>query len=181
MQDIFAKIIADPRYQSNLDWGKPRSGHPEGTVRAHIAELERNLEILRSKVSDDYYWKLKVLIHTHDTFKAEAKPGVAITDPRSHASLARHFLSGYCSDQGLLSMVQFHDEGHALWKQFSAKGKYNEERFANLLATIQDWDLFLWFTIIDGCTEGKSRDQLRWFVNEVNRQVQTSISADSIL
>jgi hypothetical protein len=181
MQDIFAKIIADPRYQANLDWGVPRSGHPEGTVRAHIAELEKNLEVLRNRVSDDDYWKLRVLIHTHDTFKGEAEPGVAITDPRSHASLARHFLAAYCNDQDLLNMVQFHDEGHALWRQLSAKGNYQQDRLATLLASIRDWDLFLWFTIIDGCTEGKSRDALRWFVNEVNRHVPTSVTVDSIL
>jgi hypothetical protein len=40
---IFAAVIADPEYQKNLDWGQSRPGHPEGTVRAHIAELEQNL------------------------------------------------------------------------------------------------------------------------------------------
>jgi len=180
MQDIFEKIIADPRYQANLDWGVSRSGHPEGTVRAHIAELESNLEAVRSKIPDDCYWKLKVLVHTHDTFKAEAKPDVPITDPGSHASLARQFLSGYCNDQDLLNMVQFHDEGHALWRQFQAKSIYQQERFANLLSLIRDWDLFLWFTVIDGCTQGKSRDGLRWFVNEVNLQLNTSVTVDSI-
>src|SRR5436305_1874895 len=30
---IFAAITSDPHYQRNLDWGEPRPGHPEGTVR----------------------------------------------------------------------------------------------------------------------------------------------------
>jgi hypothetical protein len=83
-------IFADPRYQKNLDWGKARRGHPEGTVRMHIAEIEQNLETLRPRLSDADYWRLKLLIHTHDSFKAESERGVAITDPKSHASLARH-------------------------------------------------------------------------------------------
>src|SRR5205823_13706839 len=86
-QRAFEAIQLDPRYQTNLDWGESRPGHPEGTVRAHIEEIERNLESLRSILSETEYWKLKVLMHTHDTFKSEAEPGVTITDPRSHASI----------------------------------------------------------------------------------------------
>src|SRR6185312_3403987 len=93
---IFERITSDPRYQRNLDWGEPRPGHPEGTVRAHIAELEGNLENLRPKLSDDDYWKLRLLIHTHDTFKGESREGIAIAAPKSHASLARAFLATYC-------------------------------------------------------------------------------------
>jgi hypothetical protein len=181
MHDILDKIIADPRYQSNLDWGEPRSGHPEDSVRAHIDELERNLEALSARFSYDDYWKLKILIHTHDTFKREAAANAAIVDPQSHASLARHFLEQYCNDQDLLNMVQYHDEGHALWRQFLEKGEYNQERFQRLLSSIQDWNLFLWFCLIDGCTAGKEREPLRWFINEVNRHIHTDITADSIL
>src|SRR5687767_2506628 len=116
-RQAFEAVIVDPRYRANLDWGTPRSGHPEGTVRAHIAEIEPNLERLRSKLSDDDYWKLKLLIHTHDSFKAESKTGTAITDPQSHASLARAFLETYCDDADLLAMVQYHDEPFALFRQ----------------------------------------------------------------
>jgi hypothetical protein len=45
-------IFADPRYQKKLDWGEARPGHPEGTVRMHIAEIEPNLETLRHHFSD---------------------------------------------------------------------------------------------------------------------------------
>ena len=178
MQEIFTKIIADPRYQANLDWGAPRSGHPEGTIRAHIAELEENLEALRPRLSTEAWWKLKILIHVHDTFKPEAVSNIAITDPRSHASLARQFLNEYCQDQDLLNMVQYHDEGHALFQQFSRKGAYSEERLEKLLGLIQDWDLFLMFNIIDGCTRGKDRKPLRWFIAEASRRVSTSVTPD---
>jgi hypothetical protein len=181
MQEICVKIIADPRYQRNLDWGEPREGHAEGTVREHIAELERNLERLRSRLTVDDYWKLKILIHTHDTFKAQAKPGTAITDPQSHASLARQFLSEFCpGEEDLLNMVQYHDEGHALWRQFAGRGVCNNERFARLLASIRDWDLFLWFNIIDNCTESKEQESLRWFIEEVNRHITTVVTVDLI-
>ena len=174
-------ILGDPRYQKNLDWGEARPGHPEGTVRAHIEEIERNLEAIRSRVSETDYWKLKLLIHTHDSFKADAEHGVAITDPRSHASLARQFLAEFCDDQDLLAMVQYHDEPFALWRQFAAKGKYNQERFAALLTNIKDWNLFLAFNIVDGCTEGKGREPLEWLFREVGGKVETQFTAADIL
>ncbi|MGB0064873.1 MAG: hypothetical protein WBP85_10555 [Terracidiphilus sp.] len=172
--------MADPRYQNSLDWGEPRHGHPEGTVRAHIAELERNLRHVRPVISKEHYWKLRVLIHTHDMFKSEAKSGTTITDPRSHSSLAREFLSEYCQDEDLLNMVQYHDEGWALWQQYSERGVYNRRRFENLLTTIKDWNLFLWFNLIDACTEGKSREPIIWFIEEVNRRLETSVSANFV-
>jgi hypothetical protein len=176
----FAAVIADPRYMANLDWGEPRSGHPEGTVRAHIAEIESNLESLRSKLTDEDYWKPKLLIHTHDSFKAESVPGVAITDPRSHASLARTFLATYCDDADLLAMVQYHDEPYALYRQVEHRGKYSEDRFDALLKAIQDWNLFLAFNILDACTVGKSREPLSWLFREVEGKVQSTFTAADI-
>ncbi len=178
---IFDAILNDPRYQKNLDWGEARPGHPEGTVRAHIAEIEPNLEALRPKLSEADYWKLKILVHTHDSFKAEAQPGVTITDPRSHASLAREFLASFCDDPDLLAMVQYHDEPFALWRQAESKGKYNQERFAVLVRNIKDWNLFLAFNIIDGCTAGKSREPLAWLFGEIGDTVQSSFTAADIL
>jgi hypothetical protein len=177
----FEAVIGDLRYLANLDWGEPRRGHPEGTVRAHIAEIEPNLERLRPKLTDDEYWKLKLLIHTHDSFKAESKPGVAISDPESHASLARAFLASHCDDPDLLATCQYHDEPFALYQQFESNGKYKEERFDALLKVINDWNLFLAFNIIDGCTAGKSREPLQWLFREVAGKVESKFTADDII
>jgi hypothetical protein len=149
-------------------------------VRAHIEELERNLDALVPEISEEQYWKLRILIHVHDTFKAEAKTGVAIRDPRSHASLAREFLTEYCQDPDLLNMVQYHDEGYALWPARSGRA-VNAQRFNNLLDTIRDWELFLLFNIIDGCTAGKDRDCVRWFLDEVNSRRHTSVTSALLL
>jgi hypothetical protein len=62
---MFDAVVEDARFVANLDCGESPPGHPEGTVRAHISEIEPNLERLRPKLSDDDYWKLKLLIHTH--------------------------------------------------------------------------------------------------------------------
>jgi hypothetical protein len=180
-RQVFEAIVADPGYQRNLDWGEERPGHPEGTIRAHIAEVERNLETLRPKLSDVEYWKLKVLVHVHDTFKREARPGAAIAAPESHASLARAFLARHCDEGDLLAIVQYHDEPYALWRRFKAKGRIDEERLGVLLAAIEDWDLFLAFSIIDGCTPGKSREPLHWWFQQIEGKVQSRFTAADIL
>ena len=178
---MFDAVVEDPRYVANLDWGESRPGHPEGTVRAHISEIEPNLERLRPNLSDDDYWKLKLLIHTHDSFKAESQAGVPIADPKSHASLARAFLATHCDDADLLAMVQYHDEPFAVYRQFESKGKYNQERFRAMLDAIRDWNLFLAFNIIDGCTAGKSREPLHWLFREVQGRVQSSVTEADII
>jgi hypothetical protein len=179
--EIFDAISRDARYQRNLDWGEVRPGHPEGTIRAHIAELERNLAQLHPKLSDTDYWQLKLLIHTHDTFKSEAQRGAPIAAPDSHASLARAFLAEFCDDADMLAMVQYHDEPFALWRQFKLKGRLNEERLATLLTSIRDWNLFLAFNIVDGCTQGKQRDSLQWLFRLVGERVESTFTEADIL
>jgi hypothetical protein len=177
----FNAMTQDPEYLRNLDWGQPRAGHPEGSVREHIAELEQNLESLRSRLSETDYWRLKLLVHSHDTFKAEAEPGAAILAARSHASLARAFLARFCDDPDLLVMVQYHDEPFALWRQFASKGRFNQDRLKALLSTIKDWNLFLAFSIVDGCTNGKSREPLKWLFGQVEGKVRSQFVTTDIL
>ena len=180
-QTILDNIVADARYQRNIDWGAPRKGHPEGSIRAHIAELEQNLTALRSKLSNDDEQKLRILVHTHDTFKPNAMQGVPITDPVSHASLARQFLAEFCDDADLLAMVQYHDEPYALWRQIRSKGTCNQAKFELLLQNISDWNLFLAFNIVDGCTAGKGREPLQWLFGAVEGRVESEFTASDIL
>jgi hypothetical protein len=182
MQKLLARVMADPRYITNTEYGRPRSGHPEGTVKAHIAELEANLEALKPRIADaQTYWKLKFLIHVHDTFKADATRDVPILDPCSHASLAKAFAAELTDNPDLLNIIQFHDENYALWRQVAQSGSYDPQRFATLLEAIQDWDLFLLFLIVDGCTKGKERSKLAWFMKEVKQYKHTVVDESWIL
>lgn len=182
MKEIVEAIIADPRYQKNIEYGEPRSGHPEGKVKFHIAELEENLEKLGSRgISEERYWKLKFLIHVHDTFKADAVPDSAILNPNSHASLAREFASEFTDDEDLLNMIQFHDVNFSLWKQFAVTGSYDSQRLQGLLDTIRDWDLFLMFLIIDGSTPGKEKSKLIWFLQEVAKHKDLKVDGSWLL
>ncbi len=182
MKQILERLTSDTRYKKNIEYGEPRPGHPEGKVKFHIADLETNLEALKPRLrSQAAYWKLKFLIHVHDTFKAEAGPDVPILHPRSHASLARAFAAEFTDDTDLLNMIQFHDENYALWKQFAGQGNYNRERFDTLLKTIRDWDSFLAFLIIDGCSAGKDPAKLIWFIREVRQHKRTRVDESWVL
>jgi hypothetical protein len=50
-----------------------------------------------------------------------------------------------------------------------------------LIRVIEHWTLFLAATIIDGCTEGKSREPLRWLFGVVEGKVESSFTAADIL
>ena len=182
MKSTVQQIINDTRYLKNIEYGEPRPGHPEGKVKYHIAELEENLETLRSRgISEEQYWKLKFLIHVHDTFKAEAVPNSAILHPYSHASLARKFASEFTTDADLLNMIQYHDVNYSLWKHFKATGLYDSGRLSALLETIMDWDLFLMFLILDGSTIGKHPEKIRWFIDEVKKYKKTIVDETWLL
>lgn len=182
MKAAVDRVTSDPRYLKNIEYGKPRRGHPEGKVKYHIAELEQNLESMKLKsISEEQYWKLKFLIHVHDAFKAEAMPDSPIIHPNSHASLARKFASEFTDDADLLNMIQYHDVNFALWKQFKATGSYSVERFANLLEAIIDWELFLMFLILDGSTSGKDPAKTGWFINEVKKHKKTFVDESWLL
>ena len=79
------------------------------------------------------------------------------------------------------AFIQFHDENYALWIQFSRTGSYDSQRFNKLLAAIKNWDLFLIFLIIDGCTSGKEASKLVWFINEVRKHKKTDVDESWML
>ena len=180
-RSAYEALVQDERYLHHLDWGEPRPGHPEGTLRAHLADLDRNATHFLPRLSEADGWRLRLLIHSHDTFKPVAAEGAKITHPRSHASLACAFLAEFCPhDADLLHMVQFHDEPYALWRQ-AQHFRLNHVRLDALFATIRDWDLYLAFLIVDGCTAGKGREPLHWFFAQAADRVASRVTARDIL
>lgn len=166
-KSILASVQADARYKAALDWGEPRPGHPEGAIRAHLAELEANLERLIPKLSAEEIDKLRLLIHVHDTLKPAAQTGVRCSHVQSHATLARLFLAEFCDDEDLALIVQNHDVPFALWRQVRDRGgEFDRERLIKLGRDIKNWDLFIAFLLIDGCTKGKLREPLKWLIEQ---------------
>lgn len=178
---LLEQIQQDPIYRKNIAWGEPRRGHPEGTIGAHIAELEENLLRLQSKLTASESDLLRLLIHVHDTLKPDAKEGVSIMDAGSHASLAREFLAGYCDEADVLEMIQYHDEPYALYLQFKKRGACDPVRWERLLNQIQNWEMFVAFLIIDNCTRGKAPAPLEWALPKIAEARITRWSLDDII
>ncbi len=166
-QEIVEKVINDPRYKKYIEFGEPRSGHPEGKISRHIVLLEENLERFKTRLSEENYWKLKFIIHIHDTLKAVAVSDSPAFSPGHHAVLARQFAEEFTSDLDVLNIIFYHDENFYLWKQFQSSGAYDKARLERLLYEISDIDLFLIFLIIDGWVPGKDFSKLGWFIDEV--------------
>jgi hypothetical protein len=79
-------------------------------------------------------------------------------------------------------MAQWHDEPHALWRQIETRKKCSPDRLEYLLSNIKDWNLFAAFLIIDGCTAGKARVGLAWFLDLLaSRGIETRFSTGDII
>jgi hypothetical protein len=163
-REVLQRIQADPLYLSNLSWGRPRSGHPEGTLQAHIEQLEANLERIAPELVFPEIDQLRILVHVHDICKPQAATGVLSSDPGNHGYMAREFLQQYCEDRVLLAITQHHDDGYMLYN-YCRGDKDLSERLLALFEAVIEPELFLLFACVDGCTEGKFARPLTWFLD----------------
>ncbi|MBT9586526.1 hypothetical protein IV102_24495 [bacterium] len=163
------KLMADPLYQDSLDWGRPRVGHPEGSLRNHIEDLEANLELIRAQLRGEEYERLQLLIHVHDICKPDAWTGVLSDHPNNHAYMARQLLALFCPDPVLLAITQYHDDGYHLFTYYRWADDLSE-RIEAILNEVQDVELFMLFNLVDNCLRGKRPEPVDWLVERVNRQ-----------
>lgn len=178
---VFNSIVDDHRYESNLEFQTACYGGQVMTTRAYLLELDLSLECLKSKLSTDEYWKIKILIHTHDTFKRDATSGVTVSHPRSHASLAAKFLREKCDDDDLIMMLQYHDETFVLHRQFKARKVCDPNRLVLLIGGIKDWSLFVGFHIVLSAISDRGRDHLVWLLQMIEGKVSCRFNAADII
>ena len=160
--EALRRFCLDPIYLANREWGAPRWGHPEGSLGAHIEDLEANLQRARPWLVEGEEPRLRLIVHAHDICKPEALTGVPSVHPRHHGCLARQLLARYTQDPEVLGIVQHHDDGYHLF--FQSNPGPGIER---LLAAVEDLELFLLFTFIDGCLPGKLLNPVQWFVDQL--------------
>jgi hypothetical protein len=161
-------VADDPELQAGLAWGKPRKGHPEGTVGAHVADLLERIDE-RGEIGERRA-RLRFLALVHDSFKyrvAEVWPRVG---ENHHAMRARRFAERYTDDEDLLAVLELHDRPYALWRRCRRTGELDEAAFEKMMQRITDPELFLAFVDIDGSTEGKTREPVSWFRGELERR-----------
>ena len=161
-------VAADPELLAGLAWGKPRAGHPEGTVGAHVADLLRTIE--RDDRPPELRAELRFLALVHDAFKYRVQEWRPKTGENHHATRARRFAEGFTDDERLLATIQYHDAPYAIWRKLKRRGRLDEERFSSMLESVPDLELFLLFIELDGSTEGKNPEPIAWFRDELRRR-----------
>lgn len=161
-------VAGDPDLLTGLAWGKPRSGHPEGRVAAHVADLIERIDA--SGESGERRSRLRFLALVHDSFKYRVAEGLPRLGENHHGMRARRFAERYTADEGVLDAIELHDRPYALWRRYRRTGRSKEEAFQKMMDRVADRDLFLAFVVLDASTEGKSREPLRWFQEELERR-----------
>jgi hypothetical protein len=163
--DLERRLADDPALRAGLAWGVPRPGHPEGSVGAHVADLLRRID--EDGETGDRRRELRFLALVHDAFKNRVHEWLPKTAANHHATRARHFAARFTDDERLLGTIEHHDRPYAIWRKMQRKGKLDEDAMERMLAHIPDPSLFLRFIELDGSTEGKRPEPIRWFRDEL--------------
>jgi HD domain len=163
--EVELRIATDPDWREGVEWGTPRSGHPEGAVKEHIAEVLANVE--REATSRDERRRLRLAALVHDAFKYRAPEASApVATDKHHGAYAARFLERFVDDEELVSVVLWHDEAFAAWLGLVKRGdrRRAEERARALVERLGPaLPLYLRFFRADNATEGKSPKAVQWF------------------
>jgi hypothetical protein len=162
--DLEASFLEDAEFCRGLQWGVPRFGHPEGSIVAHIVEVNANID--RLPVDVETRRLLRIICWVHDTFKHIEDKGTPRDWTKHHAVYARNFLARYLEDPLLLNLVEMHDDAYYAWRLGHLHHKLGEgeERIRVIRERVGSyWQLFYLFFKCDTCTGDKNPAPLIWF------------------
>ena len=166
--DLERRIASDPELIAGLAWGRPRPGHPEGTVATHVADLLRSIDA--DGETGERRQLLRFMALVHDSFKYRVYEWVPKRGWNHHAGRARRFAERFTTDERLLAAIENHDRPYNLWRKLRRTGRLDEARFDAMMSSIEDPALFLRFIELDGSTEGKNPEPIDWFRDELRRR-----------
>jgi hypothetical protein len=166
--DLERAVSGDPQLLRGLAHGKPRQGHPEGTVGAHVADLLETID--RWAETGARRAELRFLSLVHDAMKYRVRDWLPKAGPNHHAMRARRFAERYTDDERLLATIELHDRPYDLWRRLRRGRKLDEGELNRTAQRIPDLDLFVRFVELDGSTEGKQPEPVRWLKDELGRR-----------
>jgi hypothetical protein len=156
-------MIVHPDFIIGANYGKPRSGHPEGQVAHHIREVLDNMNEL-SNTSNRRFLRLIAL--PHDTFKYRVDPTKPKTGNNHHGFIAREFAKQFITQTEILEIIELHDEAYNSWREGQKRGNWQkaEERARRLISRLNSsLPLYLAFYDCDNRTGDKNRENYLWF------------------
>jgi hypothetical protein len=162
------RLAGDPVLLEGWAWGRPRTGHPEGSVGAHVADLLQRIDEWGE--TGKRREELRLLALVHDALKFRVNHARRRTGENHHAMRARRFAEAYVDDERLLAALELHDRPYGIWRKRRRTGRFEEDRFDDMLERIPDMDLFERFVELDASTEGKDPEPLDWFRDELRRR-----------
>ncbi len=163
--ELERRLAHDPVLLEGFAWGKPRPGHPEGTVGAHVSDLLRTIDAWGE--TGRRRSELRFISLVHDAMKSKVRDWLPRTGENHHAMRARRFAEAYADDERLLVTIELHDRPYGIWRQSHGRTGAARERLAAMCDGISDLDLFLRFVELDGSTEGKNPEPVEWVRNEL--------------
>ena len=166
--ELERRVSEDPDLVSRLAWGEPRTGHPEGSIAAHVRDLLETLAAWDEPSERRAHLRFIALVH--DAFKPDVVEKLPKVGRNHHADRARRFAERYTEDAAVLATIQHHDRPYALWRKMRRKGRLDERGFTRMVGAIPDLALFTRFVELDGSTEGKTREPIHWLRAELARR-----------
>jgi hypothetical protein len=158
-------LASDPALLHGLAWGRPRPGHPEGSVGRHVGEILAAI----TEPQGPRRSELRFLALVHDAFKHRVRPSASYSRDNDHAVLARRFAERYTADPRLLDTLELHDAPYYIWRTRTDDGRAALEA---LLARIPDLERFV---ELDASTEGKDPRPLAWLRGVVAAQAASGL------
>jgi hypothetical protein len=159
--DLEQRLAEDPELAEGLAWGEPRWAHPEGSIGAHAADLLARIDAEGIDGKDRE--RLRFITLVHDAFKNKVQEWRPRTGENHHAMRARRFAERYTDDEIILNTIELHDRPYGIWRKWQRTNRLDRAELQKLLERIRDPDLFLRFVELDGSTEGKNPEPVRWF------------------
>jgi|SRR5690348_7621715 hypothetical protein len=163
--ELERRVTEDPELLEGLAWGKPRKGHPEGSIGAHVADLLERLDA--AGVQGEERTRLRFITLVHDAFKNKVQEWRPRTGENHHAMRARRFAERYTDDEILLTAIELHDRPYGIWRKLRRTGWLDRKRLEELMSRLDDPELFVKFVELDGSTEGKNPEPIRWFKDQL--------------
>jgi hypothetical protein len=161
-------ITSDPELLAGLAWGTPREAHPEGAVGNHVADLLRVID--DDGETGERREQLRFVALVHDSFKYRVRNWLPRQGRNHHASRARRFAERYTGDERILATIELHDRPYHLWKRMRRKGGVDTAALEDMLGRIPDHRVFLRFIEVDGSSEAKNPEPIRWLRDVLGRR-----------
>lgn len=164
------RITADAEWKRGSAWGRPRRGHPEGAVIAHIVEVLNNID--RMDVDGAVREDLRLIALVHDSFKIDVDTTRPRTGDNHHAMKARRFAERFIERADLLDIIELHDEAYNAWRGLKRDEGKAVARLYRLFQRLgESLELYLLFFEADNRTGDKGPESFEWAVEMADSMI----------